>query len=96
VDSQAKEVVIRLPRVLAPMASGIREFRVHGRNIAEALADLVQLRPDLERHLFDESGDLRRHVRCFCDARYASDREGLDRPVQGGETITILHSVSGG
>ena len=90
------EVVVRLPLVLATMAEGERDIAVRGESLREALADLVRQRPRLERHLFDESGALRRHVRCFHDAEYASEREGFDRRLRTGDRITILQSVSGG
>jgi sulfur carrier protein ThiS len=33
-------------------------------------------------------------VLCFCNDEFT--RTALDRPVRAGDTITILHSVSGG
>lgn len=89
-------MVVRLPGVLAQMNGGERRVAVDGASVREALDDLVRRRPALGHHLFDERGAMRRHVRCFCNAEYASQREGLDAPVSDGDTITLLNSVSGG
>ena len=87
-------VTIRLPIMLAELAGGERRIQVEGDTLKSALDDLLRQRPDLELHLLDESGALRRHVLCFCNDTYT--RTELDMPIRPGDTITILHSVSGG
>lgn len=90
------EVTVRLPGALAQMVDGERRIAVQGATMREALADLVRRRPGLALHVFDESGAMRRHVRCFCNEHYARDGDGLDRPIDTGDTITLLNSVAGG
>jgi len=87
---------LRIPLVLAQMSNGERRIEVEGETLRDALTDLAHRRPVLGLHLFDESGAMRRHVRCFCNDAYASHRDGLDRRLAPGDTITILNSVSGG
>ena len=87
-------VTIRLPRVLADLVGGEPRVEVAGDTLKTVLDDLVRQRPALGLHLLDESGALRRHVLCFCNDTYT--RTDLDIPVRPGDTITILHSVSGG
>lgn len=87
-------VTVRLPRVLAGLVGGTSRLEVSGDTLRSALDDLLRQRPDLGLHLFDESGALRRHILCFCNDTYT--RAELDRPIRPGDTITILHSVSGG
>jgi hypothetical protein len=45
-------------------------------------------------HLLDESGALRRQLLFLCSDTCTRTR--LDPPVRLGDTIAILHSVSGG
>jgi molybdopterin converting factor small subunit len=90
------EVTVRLPAVLAQMVDGERRFSVRGDTIGEALHDLVRQRPGLGMHFFDDGGEMRRHILCFHNEVYARGREGLERAVTPGDTITILNSVSGG
>ncbi len=90
----ADRVTIRLPRMLADLIGGELRVEVAGDTLQSALDDLLRQRPDLGLHLVDESGALRRHILCFCNDTYT--RTELDTPVRPGDTITILHSVSGG
>ncbi len=90
------EIEVRLPLSLAHVVDGERRIVVAGGTLREALVDLAARRPKLGLHVFDESGVMRRHVRCFCNGHYASHREGLDRPLSPGDTITLLNSVAGG
>lgn len=87
---------MRLPIVLAQMVGGRQRFEVAGATIGDALQQLVKEQPVLGLHLFDESGSLRRHVRCFHNEIYARGDEGLRLAVRPGDTITILNSVAGG
>ncbi len=87
-------VTVCLPRMLADLSGGEREVAVEGKTLGSALEDLFRQRPALALHLVDEAGALRRHVLCFCND--ALTRTDLDTPLQPGDTITILHSVSGG
>ncbi len=90
------EVTVRLPVVLAQMVGGERRFSVSGDTIGEALQDLVRQRPGLGMHFFDDAGAMRRHILCFHNEVYVRGREGLERAVNPGDTITILNSVAGG
>lgn len=89
-------VTVRLPGVLSGLVDGRRRVEVEGRSIGEALDDLLARHPALALHVVDEGGALRRHVRCFCNDVYASERGGLDAPLKSGDTITLLNSVAGG
>ena len=90
------ELTVRLPAVLSQLVGGERSVAVHGATLQEALDDLVRQRPALGLHLFDEAGAMRRHILCFCNDVYTRGVEGLEVPVNPGDQITILNSVSGG
>ena len=90
------QVKVRLPAVLADMVGGEQWLDASGQTIGEALNDLVRRRPALALHFFDEAGVIRRHILCFHNDVYARGQPGLARPVDPGDSITILNSVSGG
>ncbi len=89
-------VTVSLPRVLVQLVGGETTIQVRGATLGEALQDLIRQRPALRVHLFDEGGDMRRHILCFYNDSYTRGREGLDVPVKAGDAITILNSMSGG
>ena len=89
-------VTVRLPTVLVQLLGGDRDVIVEGNTLREAMDDLMQRRPDVALHLFDESGELRGNVLCFCNETLTRSREDLSVPIRSGDTITILNSVAGG
>ncbi len=89
-------VTVRLPTVLVQLLGGDRDVAVSGATLREAMDDLMQRRPDVALHLFNESGELRGNVLCFCNDVLTRSRENLSLPISAGDTITILNSVAGG
>ena len=60
-------VTVRLPTALVRLVGGDRDISVEGSTLREAMDDLIQRRPDVALHLFNESGELRGNVLCFCN-----------------------------
>lgn len=89
-------VMVRLPRLLAGLIEGGPTVSVEAETLSGALDELVRQYPVLKVHLFDESGELRRHVLCFHNEENTRWLESLDRPVAAGDVITIIQAVSGG
>ena len=89
-------VMVRLPRLLAGLIEGGTTVSVEAETLSGALNELVRQYPVLKVHLFDESGELRRHVLCFHNEENTRWLESLDRPVAADDVITIIQAVSGG
>lgn len=89
-------VIVRIPRPLRPAASGVSELSLSAADVRSALRDLEASHPNLYSSICDETGAVRRHVNLFVNAQHVRDRNGLDTPLQAGDVITILPSVSGG
>ena len=94
--SSAASVTVRLPTALVRLVGGDRDVRVSGSTLREAMDDLMKRRPEVALHLFNESGELRGNVLCFCNDVLTRAREDLSTPIRDGDTITILSSVAGG
>ena len=109
---RAHAVTVSLPSLLEPVTGGVRELVARGECLREVFADLIEREPRLRRHLFNEAGELRRHVLCFhngTNTRWLvgpsggkrSDSggrrlDGWDTPVADGDTIIFMQAVSGG
>jgi hypothetical protein len=83
------EVVV--PNMLAAQAEGRRTFEVEAETLGEALRALPVA--DL---IFNERGELNRHLNLYVDGTDHRDRGGLDGPVAGVREIRVVAMVSGG
>jgi molybdopterin converting factor small subunit len=87
---------VRIPTQLRTLSEGAAEVTVDGSTVGEVLKALDAAYPGFAARLFDEGGGLRRFVNVFVadeDVRFA---EGLDTPVEPGQTVSIIPAVAGG
>lgn len=89
-------VTIQIPRPLRAYSEGASQLALSAPSVREALREVEQSHPTLYRNICDETGAVRRHVNLFVNTRHVRDRNGLDTPLQAGDVISILPSVSGG
>lgn len=97
-------VSVRMPRVLSELTRCERQLElelvqragIEGSTVRAALSELVRLHPALGMHVFDETGELRRHVLCFCNEVQSDARVTLDQPLRSGDSLTLVNSVAGG
>jgi sulfur-carrier protein len=89
-------VTIRIPTQLRPLAGGSPTVSVTGSTVSEVLKGLEAAHPGFEERLFDETGKLRRFVNVFVAEEDIRFLEGLDTPVAGGTTVSIVPAVAGG
>ena len=90
------QVTVTLPSLLDPATGGVREMVASGQTLREVFADLVAREPRLKPHLFNEAGELRRHVLCFHNGTNTRWMEGWDGAVADGDTVLFMQAVSGG
>jgi sulfur-carrier protein len=83
------EVVV--PNMLAAQAEGRRSFDVEAETVGDALRALP-----IADLLFNERGELNRHLNVYVDRIDARDRGGLECPLAGASEIRIVAMVSGG
>ncbi len=89
-------ITIRIPTPLRPYTGGQTEVHVQGQNVAEALGDLTVQFPELKKHLFKDSGELRAFVNLFLgeeDVRYL---DGIETPLKENDKLRIIPSIAGG
>ena len=90
------QVAVSLPSLLDPVTGGVRELTASGVTLREVFADLLEREPRLKPHLFNEAGELRRHVLCFHNGTNTRWMEGWDGAVADGDTVLFMQAVSGG
>ena len=70
---------------------------VEARTVAQALAMLTSLYPDLRKHLYTPEGKLRSFVNLYLndeDVRYLPERKQTG--VKESDTLSIIPSIAGG
>jgi len=87
---------VRLPGVLAELASGQRSLELAAGSLEELFAALDASYPVLGRRLRDETGAIRRHVNVYVDGIDVRGVAGLRTPVPDGAEVQVLPSVAGG
>lgn len=90
------QVKIELPSLLEQVIAGSPVAVVEADTLEGALRALVVAHPQLEVHLFDETGRFREHVLCFHNGTNTRWLDSLAVPVGAGDEIVIMQAVSGG
>ncbi len=88
------DVTIELPMMLRELVGIASPLRVEAASLGEALDAVRRQHPAIGLHLFDENGNLRRHLLCFYNDEFI--RDAPDTPVSSGDRVLIVHKVSGG
>jgi sulfur-carrier protein len=89
-------VVVRLPNILRPAASGQATVAADGETVGQVFDDLVRQHPGLRDQVLTGDGELHRHLNVFLnddDIRYLGK---LDAKVGEGDTLTLMPAVAGG
>jgi sulfur-carrier protein adenylyltransferase/sulfurtransferase len=88
---------VQLPGVLRDYTGGVTDVRVEAGDVDGALEAVASRHPLLRRHLFDDAGELRGHVRVYVneDDVRALARGGAT-PVGAADVILIVPSIAGG
>ena len=84
-------VQVVVPTMLAAQAEGRRSFEVDAQTTGDALRALPVA--DL---LFNERGELNRHLNVYVDGLDHRECGGLDGPLTGAHEIRVVAMVSGG
>jgi molybdopterin converting factor small subunit len=87
---------VRIPTQLRTLTGGSSEVSVDGSTVAEVLKALDAAHPGFADRLFDESGVLRRFVNVFVADEDIRFQQGVDTPVEAGQTVSIVPAVAGG
>ncbi|MDP8992661.1 MAG: MoaD/ThiS family protein [Actinomycetota bacterium] len=89
-------ISVRIPTQLRNLTGGDAQVSLQAGTVGEVLKALDAAHPGLGERLFDESGELRRFVNVFVADEDVRFREGLDTPVEDGQTVSIVPAVAGG
>jgi adenylyltransferase/sulfurtransferase len=87
---------LKIPTPLRYYTDGQAEVAVSGPDVATAMRNLVEQYPTLEQHLYNGHGDLRNFVNLFLGENNIKDLQGLETPLNEGDTLRLIPSIAGG
>ncbi len=88
--------IIRVPTPLRPYTEGQKEIPVAGETVGLVVKDLTQRHPGLERHLFNDDGEIRPYVNIFLNGEDVRSLQGDRTPVEENDKLMIVPSIAGG
>lgn len=88
--------ILKIPTPLRSYTNGQVEVTVGGRNVAEAMEQLVGRYPALRPHLYNGDGRLRPFVNIFIGENNVKDMQGMETPMDDDARLLIIPSIAGG
>jgi molybdopterin/thiamine biosynthesis adenylyltransferase/rhodanese-related sulfurtransferase/molybdopterin converting factor small subunit len=89
-------VTIHIPTPLRRFTGDQGEVQVEGGTVGEALRDLTQRHPSLQRHLYTDDGALRSFVNVFLNDEDVRHLQKDGTAIKSGDTLSIIPSIAGG
>jgi molybdopterin converting factor small subunit len=88
--------IVRIPTPLRPYTDGLKEIMVEGETVGMLIQEIASRYPQIQPHLFDESGALRAYVNLFLNHEDVRLLDGDETPVTDGDNLMIVPSIAGG
>ena len=90
-----RKIAFEVPPFLQDLTNGVKVTKVSGNTVGECLDDFVKQFPSTKKLLFDKDGKLFGHIDIFVNG-VSTFPEELVKPVNDGDTISMLYLVDGG
>ncbi len=87
---------LRVPALMKMYIGNQSEVTLQGTTVAETLNDLIFRYPAIKFHLYDDHGELRRHINLFVNEVNIKDLNGIQTPICDFDRLILLPSISGG
>jgi molybdopterin converting factor small subunit len=87
---------LRVSSVISYYTDKQTHFEVPGSTALEAVQNAVKKYPQLKFHVFDDDGNLRRHINLFVNDVHVRDLNGNLTRVGEEDVVRILASAAGG
>ncbi len=87
---------LKIPTPLRSYTNGESVVDVQGKNVAEAMKNLIQKYPTLKPHLYNGDENLRPFVNLFVGENNIKDLQGLETPLDENARVILIPSIAGG
>jgi sulfur-carrier protein len=86
---------VRIPPTLRTETGGIRQVEADGDTIRDLLDDLTSRFPSLGGRLWEDD-EIAPFVNVYVEGEDVRTLDGLDTPVEDGQTVILLPAMAGG
>ena len=86
---------VRIPPTLRQETGGERQVTASGGTVREVLDDLIARFPGLRAQLVEDD-DIAPFVNVYVEGEDVRTLDGLETPVQDGDTVILLPAMAGG
>jgi molybdopterin synthase sulfur carrier subunit len=90
------KIEVTIPSLLADSTGGKRRFHLEATTLAGALDRLLEERPLLRPHLYDEAMRVRKHVLIFLNDENVATIADRNAALKPGDRLQVIQAVSGG
>jgi len=87
---------VRFPALMKYYVDNQSEFALPGSTVNELIENVLGKYPVLKSHLFDPSGNLRRHFNIFVNGVHIRDLNGMDTQLKEDDKVILMASAAGG
>lgn len=88
--------IVRFPALMKFYVDNQSELFVAGSTVNELIGNVLARYPALKPHLFDVSGDLRRHFNIFVNGVHLRELDGLETQLKESDKVIFMASAAGG
>ncbi|GIW06897.1 MAG: hypothetical protein KatS3mg060_1702 [Dehalococcoidia bacterium] len=89
-------VQVYIPTSLRPLAENRANIDAPAGSVADVLNGLTARYPAIRDRLYDECGQLHRHVSVFVNDAEISQLQGIETPVRDGDKVALVPAIAGG
>jgi sulfur-carrier protein len=93
---RAENPLVKIPASLRQYASHQASLELPGRGVAEVIAALANLHPQLQQQLFNQPEQLHSYLNIFVVKQNIRDLAGLNSAIGAEQSLLILAALSGG
>lgn len=89
-------VEIKIPSYYQPFTEFQTELKVDGHTVGEAMERLIRTFPDLKPLIYTYWGILSANIIIYLNENEIFSLQGMDTPIQDGDRILLVPTISGG
>lgn len=85
-----------IPTALRAFTDGQGKVPLEGHTVGQLVAALSERFPDIQQHLYDDTGALRSFINLYVGENNIKTTGGLETPVRDGTEVLLVPAIAGG